>query len=417
MERFGRYLLLERVACGGMAEVFRAATLGSPEFSNSVAIKMILPELAEDPASAAMLVEEARIAARLKHKNVVRLLDLGIKQGRHFIAMDFVAGQPAHNLIVATVRARQALPFAFTLDVVGQALQGLQYAHGLRDSRGYPLNIVHRDVSPQNIMVGYDGRVCLLDFGIAKATHSVSRTRAGVLRGKAGYVAPEVVRGSTHTQSADLYAMGVVLYELVALRRMRTPRHDAQALTEAAHGTFRRFDEIGVEVPEEVARLVYRALDPDPDLRFPDATSFLAALQRVSALFPAWNAPSTAALMADLFPAELAAERDAATRFSPMLKRASLQASPTPSPFPALPPVTPAPLSLDSVRPARQSTPPRPHRPVVLVHNTSRRWTGPATAVGAGLLAGLLAAAAASASGMDWLPAPTATAAAVPSPR
>jgi serine/threonine-protein kinase len=350
MEQFGRYLLLERIARGGMAEVHRAAAVGTG-FSKMVALKMILPEHAEDPTVAALMIEEAKIASVLRHPNVVRVLDLGIRSGRHFIVMDHVAGQPVHSVILSAVRSRRPLDYAFTLNVVMQALRGLQYAHEKTDARGRPLQIIHRDVSPQNIMVGYDGVVCLLDFGIARAAHTVSMTRAGVLRGKTGYISPEVVRGGAFTQAVDLYAMAVVLHELIALRRMRTPRNNAAALEEAATGMVKRFDQLGMDVPEVLANVVYKALSPDEDDRYQTAAEFLAALEEVARHFPAWDAPQTRALMADLFPQALEEEREAAARFEPLLEQLAVAPSVTPAPFPAAV-STPPPL------PVRRPTPP-----------------------------------------------------------
>lgn len=326
MERFGRYLLLERIAQGGMAEVFRAASLGSAGFAKQVALKMLLPEFEEDPTFTSMLVEEAQIAADLQHPNIIKVTNLGAQEGRHFIVMDFLEGQPVSNVILAAARRQEHLPQQFCVFVARQALEGLRYAHLRTDPMGYPMRIVHRDVSPQNIMVTYEGTVCLLDFGIAKAAASAARTRAGVLRGKTGYISPEVVRGQPVNQAMDLYSLGVVMYEMLALRRMRTARNDGAAVEEAASGVFKRFDQMGADVPAPLAEAVYRALAPDVDDRFADASAFGAALDDVMERQQwTWGPRQTHELMTHLFAEEIRLEKETQARLHPIIKEAARQ--------------------------------------------------------------------------------------------
>lgn len=366
MQRFGRYLLLERIARGGMAEVYRAAAFGTAGFARQVAIKMLLPEYEEDPTFTSMLVEEAKIAAELQHPNVIKVVDLGEQAGRHFIVMDFITGQPASNIILAAARKQMRLPLPFCVYVAKQALEGLRYAHQKRDPMGFPMQIIHRDVSPQNVMVTYEGGVCLLDFGIAKAAASAARTRAGVLRGKTGYISPEVVRGAPVTQAMDFYALAVVMHEMIAMRRMRSPRNDGAAIEEAARGAFTKFEDLGLEVPAPLAQTVYRALASEADERFPDAAAFSNALDEVMrALGWSWGAQQTTELLHMVFPDEIRAEQDATARFHPLIREAARAESaslapavPAPAPAPSLPsPAASADIALGVSAPALPPTP------------------------------------------------------------
>jgi hypothetical protein len=312
MERFGRYVLLERIACGGMAEVFRAASLGSAGFTKLLAVKRILPHLAADQACVTMLIDEAKIASTLDHPNILQVLDLGKEKGTFFIAMEFVAGQSLNTVVVAALRKGFRLPLEFCFHAVAQATHGLSYAHQKTDPAGQPMNIVHRDVSPQNIMVAYDGSIKLADFGIAKAADRSTHTKSGTLKGKAAYMAPEQVEGRPIDQRVDIYAMGVVLHELIAMRRLRRAESDAQILFRVARGEFPKFDELGLEVPEDAAQVVYRALAPNPDDRWPDAQSFVSAMDGLARHHGwHWNAASVAAMLKPLFPEEMAKEKQA----------------------------------------------------------------------------------------------------------
>ncbi|MBI5495554.1 MAG: protein kinase [Deltaproteobacteria bacterium] len=321
MERFGRYVLLERIAHGGMAEVFRAAQLGQEGFARQVAVKRILPHLAQEAEFVGMLVDEARIAATLHHPNILPVLDLGREGSVYFIAMEFVSGQALNNVVAQALRARERLPHALCVHVVSQALRGLAFAHEKTDATGRPMGIIHRDVSPQNIMVGYDGAVWLADFGIAKAAERSTQTLTGSLKGKPAYMSPEQVTRHQVDQRVDLYAMGVVLHELLAMRRMRKAQSDVQVLVDVAGGQYPRLNELGVELPDVVADALYRALEPDPDRRWQTARAFADALE-AAADGCGWNCTTTQAgqQMQRLFPLEMARERDVQARFQGLME-------------------------------------------------------------------------------------------------
>jgi serine/threonine-protein kinase len=325
LERLGRYVLLEKIAEGGMAEVFRAATIGSAGFNKMLAIKRILPHLARDPDFGAMFIDEAKIAALLNHPNILQVLDLGAHKGQHFIVMEYIAGRPLNKLLAVSVSRKLKLPHAMCCYLVLQALQGLSYAHQKRDGRGQPLNIIHRDISPHNIMVGFDGSVKLADFGIAKAATRSTQTATGSIKGKPAYMAPEQVAvGAVLDQRLDVYAMGVVLHEMLSMARMRPGKSDVEMIMEVAKGDFPRFEDRGVEVPQAVQDVVYRALAKDLTQRWASSEDMRLALQdAVRGLHWHWDDVQTQVLMRDLFPTDIADEEGAQEKYITLIEKLS----------------------------------------------------------------------------------------------
>ena len=213
-----RYRLIAPIARGGMAELYLAATQGHNEFSKLVAVKRVWPELAHEADFAAMFMDEARLAVRLNHPNVVQTFEVGHMDGRLFMAMEFLEGQPLHTLLTRlSDPARFALPLR--LKVLSNVLSGLHYAHQLAGYNGAPLGVVHRDVCPQNIFVTYEGGVKLLDFGIAKSLAASHHTRPGVMKGRVAYMSPEQIRGEQVDRRADIFSVGVMLWEAATNRR------------------------------------------------------------------------------------------------------------------------------------------------------------------------------------------------------
>lgn len=344
MERLGRYLLVEPIASGGMAEVFRAVAVGEAGFARPVAVKRILPHLTREPAVIAMLVEEARIASSLSHRNVVRVLDLGQENGTYFIVMEFIAGQPLSSILTRAEERGERIPLQLGFHVAQEALEGLRYVHELKDIQGNPLNLIHRDISPQNIMVTYDGAVLVVDFGIAKAADRASLTQAGTLKGKPGYMSPEVVKGLAITQSMDLYAMGVVMHEMITMQPLRTPRSPLQMLAEVRKGGFPRFDDMGCAVPEEAADFIYKALAPDPSDRWANAAEMgerLKEIRRKEGWL--WSASDVAGWMHRMFPEEVRGEDAARGRaHNATMRMVSPPATELGLPPPAMVPTEPA---------------------------------------------------------------------------
>jgi len=297
------------MAAGGMAEVFRAVCLGGSGVARPVAVKRILPHLTRDPTVVAMLVEEARIALSLNHRNVVRVVDLGQEEGSYFIVMELIEGQPLSALMTRAQERGQRIPLQLGFHVVQELLEALRYVHGLKNEEGQPLNLIHRDISPQNIMVTYDGAVLVVDFGIAKAADRAGLTQAGTLKGKPGYMSPEVVKGLPITQRLDLYALGVVMHELITLMPLREPGSPLQMLADVRRGSFKRFADLGLVVPPDAEDLIYRALAPDPSDRWESAAAMADRLTDVRRKEGwNWSASDVAAWLRPLFAEELRRE-------------------------------------------------------------------------------------------------------------
>jgi serine/threonine-protein kinase len=276
----GRYVLHGELASGGMATVHLARLLGEAGFSRTVAIKRLHPQFAKDPEFVAMFVDEARLAARIRHPNVVPTLDVVSEGGEIFLVMEYIHGESLSRLIraVQTLKGRIDAPLAAT--IMAGVLHGLHAAHEARSEKGEPLGIVHRDVSPQNILVGVDGVAHVLDFGVAKATGRVQTTKEGQLKGKIAYMAPEQLDGGQLTRQSDIYAAAVVLWEMLALRRLFDGENEATVLVRIIEGKVPRPSSISPHVPPALDHIVLRSLDRDPSKRFASAREFAVALER-----------------------------------------------------------------------------------------------------------------------------------------
>ena len=215
IETYGNYRLLQKLAIGGMAELYLARRMRPAGQDRTVVLKRILPHLAEDSAFVSMFLDEARIAARLHHQNVIEILDLGAEGDSFFIAMEYIHGEDMRRVAKRAMESNRRLPAALACRVVASAARGLDYAHKRTDQTGRPLQIVHRDVSPQNLLVGFDGQVKVVDFGIAKAIDKATVTASGVIKGKHAYMSPEQAIGRSIDHRTDVFALGVVLYELL----------------------------------------------------------------------------------------------------------------------------------------------------------------------------------------------------------
>ena len=217
---FGKYQLLERVSVGGMAEVFKAKSFGIEGFEKILAIKRILPTMAEDGDFIEMFIDEAKIAGQLNHANICPIYELGKVGDSHYIAMEFVWGKDLLQLMNRFRKMRKHMPPAMVAWIGAKACEGLDYAHRKRDRNGNPMNIIHRDMSPQNVLVSYEGQVKVIDFGIAKAASRTTKTQAGVLKGKFGYMSPEQVRGLPVDARSDLFAIGTCMHEMSTGERL-----------------------------------------------------------------------------------------------------------------------------------------------------------------------------------------------------
>jgi serine/threonine-protein kinase len=277
--RVGRYEVHEPIASGGMAVVHLGRIVGPVGFSRTVAVKRLHPHLATDPEFVTMFLDEARLAARVQHPNVVATLDVVANQGQLFVVMDFVLGASLSQLLRNARDLPLGPPPAVVSAIVTGALYGLHAAHEARDQRGESLGIVHRDVSPQNLLVGTDGVTRVADFGVAKAAASAQSTRDGQIKGKIAYMAPEQILRKNVDRRADVYAAGVVLWEALTLRRLFRA-DDAGALVAAVlEGHVPRPSELCSGLLPTLDDVVARALSSDPAARFPTAQDFAAALE------------------------------------------------------------------------------------------------------------------------------------------
>jgi len=284
LEAYGKFELLTCLARGGMAEVFLARQRGEGRFERLVVIKRILPEFADDGRFIKMFLEEARIAAMLDHPNVIPIYDLGRVEDSYFIAMPFVSGLTVQAMLKEASRHQLPVPLEIGCEIGGQALSGLQYAHERLGLDGQPIQLVHRDVSPTNLMINEQGRVLLLDFGIA----SVADTRSedtGSVRGKLAYMSPEQVRGESLDRRSDLFSLGIVLYELLVGRRLFQRRSDVEVIDAITHDALPDPMEQRADLPEALRQVLRQSLQQDPGRRFQSAAEMGEALE--SALVPA----------------------------------------------------------------------------------------------------------------------------------
>ena len=290
----GKYRLLAEIGHGGMAEVFLAVMEGPAKFSKLIALKMLRSQFAEDPEGREMFLNEARLAARLNHPHVVQTYEVGEIDQRYFIAMEYLEGQPFSRVLQrARSGEHQALPLGLALRIVADSLSGLEYAHDLKDFDGSPLNLVHRDISPHNVFVTYDGSVKVLDFGIAKAAGSGAETRTGVLKGKVGYMAPEQISDLSPDRRVDIYATGGMLWEAIAGRKVWKGLSEVATLSKVATEGVPALKSVVPDVDPELERLVMKACARSRDQRHATAAELQAELEAYLEKMPGGGKAST----------------------------------------------------------------------------------------------------------------------------
>ncbi len=276
--RLGRYEIIADIASGGMATVFLGRALGAAGFQRLVAIKCLHPHVAKDAEFVGMFMDEARLAARIRHPNVVPTLDLENGPDGLFLVMEYVEGDSLLSLLKLTSRAGRKIPAPIAIRIVLDVLAGLEAAHDLTGSRGEPLRIVHRDVSPHNILVGVDGIARITDFGIARAEERISATREGQVKGKLAYMAPEQTSGETVDMRADLFAAGTVLWETLAGRRLFGGQTDGEVVRALLVNAIPRLKSEWPEGPDALDSVCSKALERERDKRYANAHQFAEAL-------------------------------------------------------------------------------------------------------------------------------------------
>lgn len=275
----GTYRLVAGLGQGGMARVYLALSDKRAGFQKLFVLKVLRGDIAADPEFVAMFLEEARVTARLNHPNVVHTYEVGEHQGRYFIAMEYLEGQSLSS--IAARIGREKIPLPLHLRFLSDTLAGLHYAHELDDYDGQPLRIVHRDVSPQNVFVTYAGQAKILDFGIAKAAGGISATRQGVVKGKVGYMAPEQATGHPVDRRSDIYAVGIMLWEAIAGRRLVTrDEPESLVLERRVAGQDPPIAEIVPDVPTDLAAICDKAMRSNPDERYLTAAEMRRDLEQ-----------------------------------------------------------------------------------------------------------------------------------------
>ncbi len=276
---FGKYYLLERINVGGMAEVFKAKATGVEGFERMVAVKRILPSIAEDEEFITMFIDEAKIAVQLTHANIAQIFDLGKADGSYFIALEYVNGKDLRAIFNRARARSEQLPIPMACYAIMKMCEGLDYAHNKRDAAGQFLNLVHRDVSPQNILVSYEGEVKIIDFGIAKAAGKAGKTQAGILKGKFGYMSPEQVQGVEIDRRSDIFGVGICLYELLTGERLFTGESDFATLEKVRNVDIMPPSTYNRRIPEELEQIVLKALARDREHRHQTAMQLHDELQ------------------------------------------------------------------------------------------------------------------------------------------
>ena len=277
--KFGKYYLLERINVGGMAEVFRAKAYGVEGFERLVAVKRILPNIAEDKEFIRMFVDEAKISVQLTHANIAQVFDLGVEDGAYYIALEHVHGRDARAVFDRAKNNGQIMPVAQACFIAMKVCEALDYAHNKRDNSGAELNLIHRDVSPQNILVSFEGEVKIIDFGIAKAAGKGSKTQAGILKGKFGYMSPEQVRGLPIDRRSDVFSCGIVLYEMLTGTRLFVGESDFSTLEKVRNVEVVPPSTYNKSIKPELERIVLKALAKDVSSRYASAIDLHDDLQ------------------------------------------------------------------------------------------------------------------------------------------
>lgn len=281
VEAFGKYLLLEKIASGGMAEVYLAKSTGANGINKFLAIKRILPQYSDNPEFIDMFKEEAKIAVNLNHSNVVSIFDFGVERGQFFLVMEFVEGQNLRQILNHMKKEGKDFSLDQIVYVIKEVAAGLDHAHRCLDgATGRPLNITHRDMSPQNIMMSFEGEVKVVDFGIAKAENQVEHTRAGTIKGKFGYMSPEQADGQNVDLRTDIFSLGIVLWELLANDRLFVAQSEAATLRRVRECQIPSLRKINPNIPPELERIVNKALAKDRTLRYQTAAAFHKDLNR-----------------------------------------------------------------------------------------------------------------------------------------
>jgi eukaryotic-like serine/threonine-protein kinase len=311
-ERLDRFELIAELASGGMATVFLARLSGVAGFQRLVAIKRLHPHLAREAEFVEMFLDEARLAARIHHPNVVPIQEVGESDLGYYLVMDYIEGDTLAHMLARAAQSKTSIPNGVIIRVLLDVLAGLHAAHELKDDSGEPLSIVHRDVSPQNILVGVDGVARLVDFGVARATARLATTRSGQLKGKLAYMAPEQARGADIDRRADLFSCGIVLWEALAVKRLFKSEGEAATLNRVLYDPILPPSSVRRDVPKALEDVCMKALEREPDKRYATAQDFADDLERAArAIDTIGSVRDVAACLQEVVGTDLNQQRDA----------------------------------------------------------------------------------------------------------
>ncbi|WP_437594764.1 serine/threonine protein kinase [Sorangium sp. So ce1000] len=266
-----RYRVIERLASGGMAEVFLAESAGIEGFKKQVAIKRVLPHLSEKKRFIAMFLDEARLSAHLSHSNVAQVFDIGVGDNAYFIVMEYVDGADLKAVLESMRKAGRTLPVESAVFITAKLCEGLTYAHELKAADGHPLKIVHRDMSPPNVLITKYGEVKIVDFGLAKATSQLEKSEAGIIKGKFSYLSPEAAQGLEVDHRTDIFAVGAILWEMLSGKRLFLGDTDYQTVKLVQQAQIPPLSESNKAVPPELDRIIARSLAREPEERYGSA--------------------------------------------------------------------------------------------------------------------------------------------------
>lgn len=303
-EHFGKYVLVGEIAVGGMAEVFLGVQKGLEGFLKVVVLKRVLPHFTDNEQFVRMFVDEARIAARLDHPNIVRTYEFGALDGQYYTAMEYLPGEDLRAILRRLSVKKQKMPVHLAVGIVMQLCAGLHCAHQLTCTAGRPLNLVHRDVNPANLIITYGGEVKIIDFGVAKTNSTATVT--GTIKGKIAYMPPEQILGRGVDQRSDIFSAGVVLWELLTGRRLFGRASDAATLYAIMNDPVPLPSRYRSEIPRELDAIVMRALSRSPADRYASAEDMAAALEQFMLHQPKYDARIVASMVEELFGTERA---------------------------------------------------------------------------------------------------------------
>lgn len=303
----GKYTLIDQIAKGGMAEVYLAQNHMGGELKKLVAVKKILPHFSDDPEFVAMFKDEAKVLLKMNHKNIISTSDFGIHEGQFYLIMEYIRGKNLREVLLQHSEKNKRIPIALALYIAREVAQGLQYVHDFQDYiTNEKFHIVHRDISPINIMISFDGHIKIIDFGIAKTENRIEVTRGGIIKGKLGYMSPEQALGSDVDHRTDIFSLGIVLWETLAHRRLMGENSGLISQEKYRNLQVPTFKDLQIKIPFSIERIVRKSLEVQPENRYKSISEMLKDLNLViSTLFSELSERDLSSYLCDLFNHEL----------------------------------------------------------------------------------------------------------------